>query len=74
VGAEALFSNDSTDNALANNNTAVGWRALRENTDAASNTAVGSQALQNNDNTGNGFASGNTAVGTQALSLTVMAA
>jgi hypothetical protein len=67
VGAEALFSNDFTDNATANNNTAVGWRALRANADAGFNTAVGSLALRFNDISGNGVATFNDAVGASAL-------
>jgi len=75
----ALANNDSTGNALAINNTAVGAGALFGNTDGNSNTAVGEFALVSNEtgplNTAVGFqaffanVSGleNTAIGDQAL-------
>jgi hypothetical protein len=58
----ALANNDSTGNALAIQNTAVGSAALFANTDGALNTAVGYQALVNNT-----LGNGNTAIGWEAL-------
>jgi hypothetical protein len=77
VGAEALFFNDLLGSALgggtANNNTAVGWRAMQENVNAARNTAVGAFALQENDFFGNNNATDNTAVGFLSLNQNVEA-
>jgi hypothetical protein len=56
------LNNDSSQNATANGNTAVGSAALEDNINGADNTAVGSQALFANTTGGS-----NTAIGSGAL-------
>jgi hypothetical protein len=58
-GEDALFSIDTN---IAEANTAIGYRALHDNTDGGSNTANGFETLFNNT-TGNG----NTAIGQSTL-------
>jgi hypothetical protein len=76
-----LLNNDSTGNAAANNNTAVGAGAMLSNTDGDENTATGAGALFNNtegeSNTATGFTAllsnttggGNIALGVSAGSV-----